>query len=160
MTAEKNQVSEMPPGSSGMLQQSNRWLKGILGSRVGPVCCSAVFGLLLKLCCFSFSTGPCWNKTISIIRRGYGRVPLTQTSLIGRIEAVSGTRVSFCTRGRVGAGTSDGWGNVCPGVPAQRVILKHNFVQLCGFQICDCFIFWHAGDLCHLLGILIHCRGV
>ena len=58
---------------------------------------------------------------------GEGAVDLDRSH--ARIQAVSGTRVSFCTCGRAGAGTSDGWGNVCPGVPTQREILKRNCVK-------------------------------
>ena len=70
LTAEKNQASQMPPGSSGMQQQSNPWLKGILGSQVGPVCCSGVTCFWWNYVVFVFSTSPFWNKTIRIIRRG------------------------------------------------------------------------------------------
>ena len=59
----------------------------------------------------------------------YGEGAVDPDTSHARIQAVCGSRVSFCTCGRVGAGTSDGWGNVCPGVPTQREILKRNCVK-------------------------------
>ena len=96
----------------------------------------------------------------------YGEGAVDPDTSHARIQAVCGSRVSFCTCGRVGAGTSDGWGNVCPGVPTQREILKRNCVKFwwilwisivqfpCGS------IFLSCDDSCCVLGRFVHCRGV
>jgi len=70
----------------------------------------------------------------------YGEGAVDPDTSHTRIQAVCGSRVSFCTCGRVGAGTSDGWSNVCPGVPTQPEILKHNVDEFCGFQLCNCHV--------------------
>ena len=119
--------------------------------------------LLMKLCCLCFFPPAHFG-----IRpyESYGEGAVDPDTSHTRIQAVCGSRVSFCTCGRVGAGTSDGWGNVCPGVPTQREILKRNCVKFwwilwisivqfpCGS------IFLSCDDSCCVLGRFVHCRGV
>ena len=97
----------------------------------------------------------------------YGEGAVDPDTSHARIQAVCGSRVSFCTCGRVGAGTSDGWGNVCPGVPTQREILKHNFVysnvgeSSCFHVVIAMWIYYVVifGDFCCVVLLSASSRG-